>query len=417
MKNTFRILGIAAFVALIGFTMAACGDGGGGGGGNPVVPSGPNATSLSISPRYETIKLGETLKPTVTIRPSDAPIINWRSNDTDVATVGSDGTISSKSIGKVIVTVTAKGGKTDTCTIYVEPDLKTVANFNLNFEKCVYGNGRFVAGGMYGKIAWSENGIDWTEVDSKFTSKSTDVIYDIAYGNGTFVAVGGETSSDSWTSAYKLVYSNTRGTSWTIGTTGISGEGSFGSVTFGNNIFLAGGSKGLIISSQDGKTWKTVATNIFGGTYLVENLAYGNNTFVATSRSKIAYSTNNGANWTIIDDEKRPFDYEFINRIVFGKGKFVAISNSFSAHVAYSVDGKNWTALTSPFFASNPKCITYGDGIFIGGGTWRFEYSRDGISWSSRRETEGHYSWVVIGNGMFVGNYEHNLIYAPVVLR
>jgi len=32
MKNLFKVLGIVALVAIIGFSMAACGDGGGGGG-------------------------------------------------------------------------------------------------------------------------------------------------------------------------------------------------------------------------------------------------------------------------------------------------------------------------------------------------------------------------------------------------
>ena len=45
MKNLFRLLGIIAFVAVIGFGMAACGGGGGGGGskhsGNPVDPNQP----------------------------------------------------------------------------------------------------------------------------------------------------------------------------------------------------------------------------------------------------------------------------------------------------------------------------------------------------------------------------------------
>ena len=435
MKNTFKVFGIIALVAIIGFSFAACSDGGGGNdGGNsgnngePVVPPGPDATSLSISPTSDTIKLGETLKPTITIKPSDAPIINWVSNDTDVATVGSDGTISSKRIGKAIVTVTAKGGKTATCTINVEPDVTKVANFNfdLDFKAIVYGDGRFVASRRDGKIAWSDNGIDWTEADSKFTNTDdiVSIIYDIAYGNGVFVVVGCETlPGQAWNiSGYKLVYSDTRGTSWTIGTTDKSGQGSFSTVTFGNNIFLAGGSGGLIISSQDGKTWKTAATDWGNSNRSAENLAYGNNKFIATGEyGNIAYSSDNGANWTILDTEKRPFGNSSVKNIVFGNGKFVAICDDLLNTVAYSTDGENWTAVTSqpvPFFANSPKCITYGDGIFIGGGSFKFEYSRDGISWSRRTVLdEGSYAWVVIGNGMFLGNYGKTLIYAPVVLK
>ena len=51
-----------------------------------------------------------------------------------------------------------------------------------------YGNGKFVAVGFGGKIAYSSDGINWTVVtDSKFGNLS---ISSVCYGNGKFVAVG-----------------------------------------------------------------------------------------------------------------------------------------------------------------------------------------------------------------------------------
>ena len=53
-----------------------------------------------------------------------------------------------------------------------------------------YGNNRFVAGGQYGRMAYSADGASWTAVaDSTFDM--TDIIRVIAYGgNGRFVSVG-----------------------------------------------------------------------------------------------------------------------------------------------------------------------------------------------------------------------------------
>jgi len=65
-------------------------------------------------------------------------------------------------------------------------------NVNL-ITSVAYGNGRWVAVGAFGRMAYSENGIDWTAIPagpdgSTFTSTQT--IVDVAYGNGMWVAVG-----------------------------------------------------------------------------------------------------------------------------------------------------------------------------------------------------------------------------------
>ena len=66
---------------------------------------------------------------------------------------------------------------------------------NYGVRGIAYGNGTFVAGGDFGKIETSTDGISWKAVrDSKFPLLSgTDLpvtIYSIAYGGGRFVAVG-----------------------------------------------------------------------------------------------------------------------------------------------------------------------------------------------------------------------------------
>jgi len=58
---------------------------------------------------------------------------------------------------------------------------------NYGIRDIAYNNGRFVAVGMGGRIAYSSNGIVWTEViNSTF---SNNFINNIIYGNGRWVVV------------------------------------------------------------------------------------------------------------------------------------------------------------------------------------------------------------------------------------
>ena len=56
-----------------------------------------------------------------------------------------------------------------------------------SIQSICYGDGKFVAVGGGGKIAYSIDGINWTEADSPFGSSSID---SICYGDGKFVAGG-----------------------------------------------------------------------------------------------------------------------------------------------------------------------------------------------------------------------------------
>lgn len=102
--------------------------------------------------------------------------------------------------------------------------------------------------------------------------------------------------------------------------------------------------RGIIRSTDSGKTWKQVYT---GG--LVGNLAESNGVLLATSRRRIIRSTDNGDNWApVISEDRVAFDVKPI------KGGFVAItSNSESntpntSRLSTSYDGgKTWQSIHS----------------------------------------------------------------------
>jgi hypothetical protein len=98
-------------------------------------------------------------------------------------------------------------------------------------------------------------------------------LFGVAYGNGTFVAVGG----------LGTILTSTDGVTWTSETSGINYH--LWGVTYGNGTFVAVGDDGTILTSTDGVTWTSETS---GTNYNLEGVTYGNGTFVAPQGLRIA---------------------------------------------------------------------------------------------------------------------------------
>jgi len=215
-----------------------------------------------------------------------------------------------------------------------------------------YGNDRFIAVGDNGRMAYSTNGINWTAVaDSTF---GTDLIKSVAYGNGRFVAGGANG---------KMAYSDDYGITWVAidSTASTFGANQIGGITYGNGWFVATGGGGRIAYSDDGITWTAVADSTFVASSGVEAIAFGDNKFIAVgSGGRIAYSDNNGVEWTAVTST---FGTTDISAIAYGKNRFVAVGAS--GKMAYSDDGINWTAVSNPFGSLSIRGIAYGLDRFV----------------------------------------------------
>ena len=76
-------------------------------------------TSVTLNKTTASLKAGETVTLTATVKPDDATdrTVTWSTSDASVATV-SDGVVTAKKVGSA--TITAKAGdKTATCTVTV----------------------------------------------------------------------------------------------------------------------------------------------------------------------------------------------------------------------------------------------------------------------------------------------------------
>ena len=279
-----------------------------------------------------------------------------------------------------------------------------------------YGNGKFVAVGNDGKIAYSSDGITWTAVsDSKF---ETSHIYGICYGNGKFVAVG---------ASGKIAYSSD-GVNWTkVSDSTFGSNTTIYSICYGNGKFVAGGGflssvglngympNGRAAYSIDGVTWTSIDSSPFKSCYIY-SICYGNGKYIAVGgrpsttiegttvgdSGKMVYSTD-GTTWTVVTNPH--FETSQIRSTCYGNGRFVAVGQG--GKIAYSNVGTGWIAVSdSKVGASTISGVTYGNGKYVTVG-WDGEitYSSDAINWTlvsdSKFGTSAIYG-VCYGNGKYV---------------
>ena len=249
-----------------------------------------------------------------------------------------------------------------------------------------YGNGTFVAVSPYGtdRVMTSPDGVTWT-TRSAAESKSWWIV---TFGNGLFLAVSLEGS----------VMSSPDGVTWTSRTA--ASVGMF-DVAYGNGLFvgLAPNGTDRVITSPDGVTW-TPRTSVDGGW---SSVTYGNGLFVAVAADGTdrVMASPDGGTWTARSATESNSWYS----VTYGSGLFVAVSLDGTNQVMTSPDGVTWTARSAPS-ASQWKSVAFGGGLFVAvapGPADRVMTSPDGVTWTARSAPEPN-SWysVTYGSGLFV---------------
>lgn len=260
----------------------------------------------------------------------------------------------------------------DLLTIKIEDDIMAVVGTN-TWNAIAYGNGKYVAVGANGYVTTSTDGVNWTTPEQRLRTtarrityandyflitylfgsfgKSFDAVtwtytnrigsnlsdwYDIAYGNGIWIAVGDN-------GKYGYITTSTDGLSWTEPTIHTEVETIY-SVTFGNGKFVAIGNGGYIFTSEDGQNWNSLKIEALQPA-IFEKIIYANGLFVTcgwqyTNSYIGCISTSaDGAAWS------EPFKTEYSKwyDIVYRNGLFVCVGSNANGNACKSVDGKNWT--------------------------------------------------------------------------
>ena len=276
---------------------------------------------------------------------------------------------------------------------YTDAELITAYNFAAPITSSIT---------LFARWIPSVTGVTWSEVsNSTFPTGSLDLINDVAWGNGRFVAVGG---------GGRMAHS-VDGITWTA--VGNSTFGGFGvnSVAWGNGRFVAVGGGGRMAHSADGITWTAVANSAFGTGNII-GVGWGNGRFIAVgSVGSMAYS-DDGITWTAVTS--LPFTWG-TSAVAWGHDRFVTVANG--GEIGHSTNGVTWTLVAnSTFGTGNISSVAWGNGRFVAGGAGgRMAYSVDGITWMAVQDSAFGSSWIydiVWGNGKFVAVGDSGIAYS-----
>ena len=257
-----------------------------------------------------------------------------------------------------------------------------------------YGNGLFVAVGIYGTIITSPDGITWTQR----TSGTSNHLKRIAYGNGLFVAVGSKYPNES-------ILTSSDGITWTERGTGLTNK-SLNSVTYGNGLFVIAGAQALLTSS-DGITWTDRHTQDMP---LFSCVGYGNGLFIVGGIRLDTYTSPDGITWTQryngTDNADRLYSIAYGNNTFVGVGnKEGATLEEYNAEVLTSPDGITWTERVPELPSWELSAIIFKDGLFVGTGrNGIIATTPDGIEWTVLT-AESDIGSMVFGKGLFVSAF------------
>ena len=312
--------------------------------------------------------------------------------------------------------------------------------------------GKFVAVGMRsdtgqvyrGSIMTSEDGVHWqvTYANAAYT------LWDVAYGNGLFVAVGGMNTGPCF------IATSGDGVTWTQAT-GASAYADLFSIEYDGTQFIAAGkthsgSNAITTVSGNGANWtdkpigilpglqavasdgaKLVAMSGYGNIYLsadagtswgyctggstqtLQDVAYnGSNLYVAVGLKGTIQTSPDGRDWTI----QTSGTANDLNKVDYLDGQFIAVGKAGT--ILTSPDGVIWTAQTTGV-TQELKGLTYGEGryVVVGGSSDSSPvmlYSTDGVTWTSEDMTgiiSRSFVSVAYGDGAFLAVMQYGQAY------
>jgi hypothetical protein len=245
-----------------------------------------------------------------------------------------------------------------------------------------YGNGTFVAvGKTYDgrcRVATSRDGVTWTETIFDISG----ALFGVTYGYDTFVAVG----ADDVANGNGVIVTSSDGLNWTDRS--LAAEGCLYDVAWGENTFVAVGMK-VIQTSPDGIVW-----TVRDQEAVASAVTYGDNIFVAGE--KAFYTSADGINWVTRLNHYGVYDLKY------GDDMFVAVGwDGSSSVILTSVDGVDWASKNAGS-TYDLLAISHGHNTFVIVGVRTILTSSDGVNWIDRSIDEGRLEAVTYGNNTFV---------------
>jgi photosystem II stability/assembly factor-like uncharacterized protein len=218
--------------------------------------------------------------------------------------------------------------------------------YDSSITSLAYGNGTWCAGGsfFFNHLETStNNGRTWTD---RYYDPNVPFDLSVAYGNGTFAAVG---------YSGNIRYSTDSGLTWHFGP---SPTGTMlRCVAYGNATWVAVGDDGTIVTSADAQLWILQPTTTIP---CCGQIGYGAGTFVVVSGNHI-FTSANASDWTSRTNPAP--SSRSLHHVAYGGGAWVAVGDSGT--IVLSTDsGGTWTLLNSGT-TINLFGVAYGTGMWV----------------------------------------------------
>lgn len=262
-------------------------------------------------------------------------------------------------------------------TVFAEENIVWNKNLNIGSNSLgdiTYGNGLYVAVGGDGSIVTSTDTVNWAPRISGVKDSLSHVVW-----NGKLFVVVGYSG---------IILTSQDGIQWKRSDSGVSQFNLFDVIWDGSQFVAAGGlvNSGIILSSPDGVTWTTRFSNDNRGWF--QSITSNGNVLVTagwdSSKSKdIIYTSEDMKDWLRSETDTTEGIYD-----ITWNGKIFAATD-YNGAISTSSDGKQWTTklLDNAFSLNN---IFWDGKQFIASG-WRGPIftSTDGVEWRRIGSYEG----------------------------
>ena len=161
------------------------------------------ATGISLNKKAVTLEVDDNETLTVTVTPSDASNkkVNWKSSNTSVATVSSNGVVTAKAVGTANITATTTDGTSlsATCKVTVEPTLVTSLSLNRSVATLKANETITLIANVFPTAAQNRT-VTWSSSDTSIATVSSEgVVTALKVGTATITATTADGSNLSAT--------------------------------------------------------------------------------------------------------------------------------------------------------------------------------------------------------------------------
>lgn len=224
--------------------------------------------------------------------------------------------------------------------------------------------------GNWGYRSWTSDGLTWsTEANpAQANDHSPDLLRGVGWGNGYFVAVGGDQNS--------MVMRSVDGTNWEVDLHP-SGTGWMGDVAYGDGRWVAVGGNGVVMSSDDdGLTWTDHEERLPSAG---RSITFADGLFVAVGDNGMIATSEDGMSWA--DRTQAGIQ---AGSAAFAHGTWVVAGrqwngSGFDASCVSSTDTEVWTPC--PFGGQPIRALATDDRLFVVRDAG-YAVTEDGVTWT-----------------------------------